>query len=86
MGDDFGGSKLTSYVPGRPPTIYQPGVAMFAPAGSKILFQVHYTPNGRETEDQSYIGVIFADAKTVKKRAHVLGVTGFNLEIPPLRR
>ncbi len=83
LGDDFGGSKLTSYVPGRPPTTYQPGVAMFAPAGSKILFQIHYTPNGREAKDQSYIGMIFADPKTVKKRAHVLGVTGFNLEIPP---
>ena len=46
-------------------------------------FEVHYTPNGREAEDQDYIGLIFADAKTVKKRAHVLGVTGFNLEIPP---
>ena len=83
LGDDFGGSKLTSYVPGRPPTTYEPGVAMFAPKGSKLLFQIHYTPNGQETEDQSYIGLIFADAKTVKKRAHVLGVTGFDLEIPP---
>ena len=83
LGDDFGGSKLTSYVPGRPPTTYEPGVAMFAPKGSKILFQIHYTPNGQETEDQSYIGLVFADAKTVKKRAHVLGVTGFDFEIPP---
>jgi peroxiredoxin len=83
MGDDFGGSKLTSYVPGRPPTSYEPGVAMFAPKGSKLLFQIHYTPNGQEAEDQSYIGLIFAEPESVKKRAHVLGVTGFDFEIPP---
>ncbi|MEX2316713.1 MAG: redoxin domain-containing protein [Pirellulales bacterium] len=82
-GDDFGGSKLTSYVPGRPPTMYPPGIAMFAPAGSKLMLQIHYTPNGRETEDQSYIGLIYADPKTVKKRAHVLGVSGYEIAIPP---
>jgi hypothetical protein len=83
MGDDFGGSKLTSYVPGRPATVFPEGVAMFAPAGSKIAFQIHYTPNGKETQDKSYIGLIFADPSTVKKRAHVLGVTGMDIRIPP---
>ena len=83
MGDDFGGSKLTSYVPGRPATVFPEGVAMFAPAGSKIAFQIHYTPNGEETRDKSYIGLIFADPSSVKKRAHVLGVTGLEIRIPP---
>jgi peroxiredoxin len=83
MGDEFGGSKLTSYVPGRPPTSYPPGIAMFAPAGSKLMLQIHYTPNGRETEDRSYIGMIFADPASVKKRAHVLGCTGYEFAIPP---
>jgi peroxiredoxin/mono/diheme cytochrome c family protein len=83
MGDEFGGSKLTSYVPGRPPTVYPPGIAMLAPAGSKLMLQIHYTPNGRETEDRSYIGVIFADPASVKKRAHVLGCTGYDFAIPP---
>jgi peroxiredoxin/mono/diheme cytochrome c family protein len=83
MGDEFGGSKLTSYVPGRPPTVHAPGIAMFAPAGSKLMLQIHYTPNGRETEDRSYIGMIFADPASVKKRAHVLGCTGYEFAIPP---
>jgi peroxiredoxin len=83
MGDEFGGSKLTSYVPGRPPTVYPPGIAMLAPAGSKLMLQIHYTPNGRETEDRSYIGVIFAEPSSVKKRAHVLGCTGYDFAIPP---
>jgi hypothetical protein len=47
------------------------------------MLQIHYTPNGREADDQSYIGVIFADPKTVKKRAHVLGCTGHDIAIPP---
>jgi hypothetical protein len=56
---------------------------MLAPAGSKLMLQIHYTPNGRETLDRSYMGVIFADPATVKKRAHVLGCTGYEFAIPP---
>jgi hypothetical protein len=83
LGDDFGGTKLTSYVPGRPATVFPDGVAMLAPAGSKIAFQIHYTPNGKATQDTSYIGMIFADPSTVKKRAHVMGVAGAEIQIPP---
>src|SRR6185437_2716197 len=49
--------------------IYPVGTAAFVPAGSKFIFQLHYTPNGREQKDRSYIGLKFAEPATVKRRA-----------------
>jgi hypothetical protein len=31
------------------------------------MFQVHYTPNGAKQTDRSRIGLVFADAKAVRK-------------------
>jgi peroxiredoxin len=77
------GIKLTAYVPGRLANTNRPGVAMFVPAGSKIAFQLHYTPNGKEQQDQSYIGFVFADPKTVKKRIHGGRAGNSSFVIPP---
>jgi peroxiredoxin len=78
-----GMGALTAYVPGGLPTVNPPGVATFVPAGSKIVFQMHYTPNGTAQEDQSYLGVVFADPASVKKRSHG-GVAGNRtFAIPP---
>ncbi len=77
------GGGLTAYVPGSLPTVHRPGVATFVPAGSKIVFQMHYTPNGTAQEDQSYLGVVFADPKTVKKRAHGGAIANRRLSVPP---
>ncbi len=70
-------------MPGCLPTVHRPGVATLVPAGSKIVFQMHYTPNGVEQEDQSYLGVVFADPQTVKKRVHGGAVANRGLSIPP---
>lgn len=77
------GIKLTAYVPGRLANTNRPGVAMFVPAGSKIAFQLHYTPNGKEQDDQSYIGFVFADPKTIKKRLHGGRAGNSSFVIPP---
>lgn len=74
---------LAGYAPGMPPQDYPEGVALFVPKGSKLTFQLHYTPNGTPQEDLSYVGVKFMDAKDVKKRISggVAGNLGF--KIPP---
>jgi peroxiredoxin len=77
------GIKLTAYVPGRLATTYKPGIAMFVPAGYKIAFQMHYTPNGIEQQDRSFIGFVFADPKTVKKRIHGGRAGNSSFVIPP---
>ena len=54
-------SGLGSYVPGQ--VIAPPGAprrATLVKAGSDIIFQLHYTPNGKATTDKTKIGIIFA--------------------------
>ena len=40
--------------------VFQAGEAVKIPAGSTLVFQVHYTANGKTTSDQSSLGLIFA--------------------------
>src|SRR5438876_1052681 len=51
---------LCGTAPGDMPLILPPGVAKKVPAGSKLVFQMHYTPNGTAYKDRSAVGVIFA--------------------------
>jgi peroxiredoxin/mono/diheme cytochrome c family protein len=81
--DELRSIKLTAYVPGRLATTYKTGIAMFVPAGSKIAFQMHYTPNGKEQQDTSFIGFVFADPETVKRRVHGGRAGNGKFVIPP---
>jgi hypothetical protein len=40
-------------------------MAKLIPAGAKLIFQVHYTPNGKPARDLTKIGLLFADDKDV---------------------
>jgi peroxiredoxin len=53
-------STLVGWAPGDMPARWRPGTAKLIPAGSSLVFEVHYTPNGTEQTDRSSIGVIFA--------------------------
>ncbi len=53
------------------------------PAGSKLVFQMHYTPNGSVQKDRSQIGVVFTDGKLVKQRLRGGMMINFKFEIPP---
>jgi len=64
----LGGGTLVGYAPGMPPAKYPDGAALFVPKGSKVVFQVHYTPNGTEQFDQSCVGLVFADPSEVRER------------------
>ncbi|HEY4312057.1 MAG TPA: redoxin domain-containing protein [Pirellulales bacterium] len=77
------GGGLTAYVPGHVPSVYPAGVATFVPKGSKLIFQMHYTANGKAQQDQSYVGVVFADPATVSQRVHGGAVGNRDLTIPP---
>ena len=49
------------YVPGAPPMDYRiHHAAKLIPAGSDLLVQIHYTPNGTATTDQTQIGFTLA--------------------------
>jgi peroxiredoxin/mono/diheme cytochrome c family protein len=58
---------LAGTAPGNPPTVLPTGMAKRVKAGSKLMFQMHYTANGREQSDLSSIGFVFADPATVTR-------------------
>jgi hypothetical protein len=58
-------------------------MAKLVPAGSRLLFQVHYTPNGAPQEDQSSLALVFADPTKVQKEVSTEMVVNPKFEIPP---
>ena len=81
--DRIRGGLLAGYAPGGGVREYHKGVAKFVPAGSKLVFQMHYTPNGSVQKDRSYVGVVFADPKTVHKRVQGGTPSNHSFAIPP---
>ncbi|REK09839.1 MAG: thiol-disulfide isomerase [Planctomycetota bacterium] len=83
-GGDFAArGGIGGYAPGMTPDVSPPGTAKFVPAGSKLVFQMHYTTNGTEQTDRSMVGVKFADPKTVKKQVRGGVVGNATFRIPP---
>jgi peroxiredoxin/mono/diheme cytochrome c family protein len=58
---------LVGTAPGNPPYRCATGMAKRIPAGSKLLFQMHYTANGAEQQDISSVGLVFAEPATVTR-------------------
>lgn len=54
------GNLLAGFAPGEQPTAFPLGFGKKIPAGAKLTFQMHYTPNGKDTKDISTIGLIYA--------------------------
>lgn len=71
------------YAPGMQPRMFEPGEAIRVPAGSKITFQMHYTPNGSPQTDRSCVGFKFADPKTVIREVKGNVVGNMSFKIPP---
>jgi peroxiredoxin len=74
---------LAAYAPGMPPRILPEGTAKLVPAGSRFIFQVHYTPRGTPQTDRSEIGLVFADSTTIRKELTAIAAINMDLRIPP---
>ncbi len=74
---------LTATVPGARPTLLADGLAKRVPAGSRLVIQIHYTPNGVAQEDRCSIGLSFVDPKTVRKEVVTDMVVNHEFRIPP---
>jgi len=83
---DAGGEErdgfFAAYVPGNTSSIFPPGFAKKIPAGSTLSFQMHYTPNGKATTDQTKLGLIFSPTPP-KHVIQVAGLANPRLNIPP---
>jgi hypothetical protein len=76
------GFKLAGYAPGEQPRVYSKGTAKLIKAGSNLIFQMHYTPNGIATTDRSYIGLFFAK-EPVQWKALTATAMNARFVIPP---
>ena len=76
-------NAIAAYAPGMPPIVGPRKYAVRIPAGSKLAFQVHYTPNGKATTDRSEAAVVFADPDEVEKEVKVAAAMNFKFLIPP---
>jgi len=83
-GTDFAGNGwLTAYVPGQRPLNPPTGHARRVPAGSKLVFQMHYTPNGLPQEDLSEVSLTFLPDDQVTHEVFTLAALNQEFEIPP---
>jgi len=73
---------LVGYAPGQPAEILQPGQGKLIKAGSDIVFEVHYTPNGKPVMDRTKLGLVLAK-ETPKQRVQTLSATNGTFQIPP---
>jgi len=74
---------LTAFVPGQSSMVLPEGRARLVPAGSKLIFQMHYTPTGSEKQDLTTMGLCFADPETVTEEVITLEALNAKFEIPP---
>ncbi|NND97181.1 MAG: redoxin domain-containing protein [Pirellulaceae bacterium] len=81
---DHGESRLlVGFAPGTRPQPMEKGWAKRIPAGSKLVFQMHYTPIGSEQTDRSMIGLVYCDESEVTHRAATSNTSTHDFVIPP---
>lgn len=73
---------LLVYAPGSSPDRWPDGMAKCIPAGSDLVFQMHYTTNGHKATDQTSIGMVFAK-QPPKQRVLTLQLANHSFVIPP---
>jgi hypothetical protein len=76
------GDFLVGFAPGVVPQIMEPGRARLIKAGSDIIFQMHYTANGKEATDRTRIGLVFSN-EPPKERIFTLAAATNKFAIPP---
>lgn len=70
------------YTPGNGLHVYPQGYARLLPKGAKLVFQMHYTPNGTATTDSTQIGFKFAD-QPPQYEVQTASVINARFMIPP---
>ncbi|AGA25695.1 c-type cytochrome [Singulisphaera acidiphila] len=74
--------ELVCYAPGDLPSIFPPGTAKHLPAGAELDIEIHYTPIGTVQNDQSSVGLVFAQGP-IRRRALTKGISQKEFLLPP---
>lgn len=72
---------LTVYAPGSTPDSWPEGMAKLIKAGSDLVLEIHYTPNGKPASDQTRIALVLAK-KPPEKRVLTLQLNNDRFLIP----
>lgn len=73
---------FAAYVPGNSSQVYPAGFAKRLPKGSRLMFQMHYTPNGQATADQTRLALRFAK-QPPRHVVETVGIANTGIRIPP---
>ena len=74
---------LLGYEPGYQPMPWLDNGAKLIPAGSDIIFEMHYNPNGKEATDHSELGLYFAAQPPRYRVLAIDTLRDLDLAIPP---
>jgi peroxiredoxin len=74
---------LGIYGPGLSQESLPNGFARLVRAGSRLVFNVHYTPNGSPQQDRSYVGIKFVEPGSVKREVISAAAYESAFWIPP---
>lgn len=74
---------LAAYAMGTPPMALPAGMAKKIPAGWRLVFEIHYVPNGSGQTDRTRLGLRFADPKSVQKEVATNILMATEMSIPP---
>lgn len=78
------GIGLPAYIPGNNARFLAENTGQFVPAGSRMVFQMHYTTSGRASVDASEFGLYFyEDGFVPTEQLQSGGVTANDFLIPP---
>jgi hypothetical protein len=81
---DDGNDILGKFNPGLGAQRFdQEGAAKFIPKGSDLVFELHYTTNGKPASDVSRVGLVLAKTPPTTRYYFHSGPTALNLAIPP---
>ncbi len=77
---------LLGYEPGYWPMPWLEGGAKLIQAGSDLVLEMHYNPNGKEATDHSEVGLYFAKSATAERVLAVDFLRDLDFAIPPRER
>ena len=73
--------SIVGTAPGEEPVVFPAGVGRRIPAGSELVWQMHYTPTGKVEKDRSSVGLIFCK-KPPTRQAKGKSAINFRFRIP----
>jgi hypothetical protein len=82
VGQGLAEELLDFHVPGSVPHALPAGQAKLIPAGSDLVFQMHYTTSGKPATDRTRLGIIFSK-EPPRERIFTLQIANRGFAIPP---